>query len=76
MLMIVGSFLFSMGEKVDYSVDELSRIPFKQRASAAVAMFSKSVPHWKDECRLKGNIEHDKPPTLNVASLRKIKRYQ
>jgi hypothetical protein len=63
-----------MAERVDYSVDELSRIPFKQRPVTAVGMFSKSLPHWKDEFRLRGQIDPEKPPSLNVAAIRKIKR--
>jgi len=73
-VLFLCSFLFAMGEKIDYSVDELSHIPFKQRASAAVGMFSKSIPHWKDESRLKGSIEHDKPPTLNILAIKKLKK--
>ncbi len=73
-LLFLGSLLFAMGEKIDYSVDELSRIPFKQRASAAVGMFSKSIPHWKDECRLKGAIDHDKPPSPNSVAIKKLKK--
>ena len=74
LMIFCGSFLFAMGEKIDYTVDELSRIPFKQRATAATTMLSKSVPHWKDESRIKGSIEHDKPPTLNLIAMRKLKK--
>lgn len=73
-LFFVSSFLYAMGERIDYSVDELSRISYKQRPTASASMFTRSIPHWKDTARLNSALSFDAPPTFNVGTIRKIKK--